>query len=224
MERSPRAQKTADDFLTWKLDLKTIDRRTRFVTDSLTWRLEDLKTWRPDLKTIDRSKNEFRTIAESGPGASTSLTFCLRRLFNLKTCRLEDPKQYICPYILPKTRLDNDRPKKEIWRTFCTSINIFLSSGPGVSIKIFLSIFLIAHFWRFNAFKHWFDCLKLILTSSLTLRLALWWTIASFCILIFVFCKSTEKNSRSRQLPLSTYRFSLSLWWQNKRPHTTRGR
>ena len=35
-------------------------------------------------------------------------------------------------------------------------------SGPGVSIKIFL----IAHFWHFNAFEHRFDWLKPILTSS----------------------------------------------------------
>ena len=87
------------------------------------------------------------------------------------------------------------------------SIKIFVSmNGPGMSIKIFvLSIFLIAHFWHFNAFEHQFDCLKYILTSSLTLRLALWWAITSFCILIFTFRKSTEKRCCSRQLRSSPH-------------------
>ena len=53
--------------------------------------------------------------------------------------------------------------------------------------------------------KHWFDCLKLLLTSSLTLRLALWWTVNSFCILILIFVRAPRKHSRSRQLLFTLY-------------------
>ena len=65
------------------------------------------------------------------------------------------------------------------------------------------TILLISHFWHFKALKHWFDWLKKILTYSLTPRLALGWTITSFCIFISTFVraqKSRVLSPRTRNL------------------------
>ena len=68
------------------------------------------------------------------------------------------------------------------------------------------TILLISHFWHFKALKHWFDWLKKILTYSQTPRLALGWTITSFCIFISTFVraqKSRVLSPRTRNLLLN---------------------
>ena len=112
------------------------------------------------------------------------LTWRRRRPFDLKNLKtwLENVRSKSGPGVSIKIFVFELKTWLETWRR---------SSGPGASIE---KKILIAHFWHFKALKHWYDWLKLFLTSSLTLRLALGWTVNSFCIRIFTFCKSTEKT------------------------------
>ena len=129
-------------------------------------------------------KTWLENVRSSGPGVSIKKFVLIAHwhfnAFDLENeiCCTSDLENEICCTSDLKTWLENVRS----------------TSGPGMSINTIFNHFEKTIFRHFKALKHCFDCLKLMLIPSLTLWLALRWSVKSFCILFFTFCKSTEKS------------------------------